>query len=198
MICGRISTEISYSHSVLDEHFNKFFVTVKRGNGIEDSIPIIASVRIIEPSLLNVGIFVQLTGQYRAHTDCERHKQVFVLARSIEVIDEELYLNEVFLDGVICKEPCYRRLKSGKEITGLCVANNQKHDKAYYLPVIVWDKYAKEVSHYNVGDIIECKGRIQSRNYYKEDRMFSVYEMNVQSICKIKSNNQQTINAYNC
>lgn len=188
IISGRVLAEPSYSHSVNDEHFVKFYLSVLRSNGIEDVVPIIASVGVIEQSLLTPSTFIQVAGQYRAYTDAKRHKSVFVLARDIVILDEELYTNDVALQGVICKEPCYRELKSGKEITGLCVANNQKHDKSYYLPVIAWDKCAKEVRRYNVGDEIECKGRIQSRNYYKEDQLFSVYEMNVQSICKIKSN----------
>lgn len=189
IISGRIISEPNYSHQVNDEHFMKFFVSVLRDNGTADEVPILASVRIIEQSLLEEDVFVQIVGQYRAYTDCERHKSVFVLARDIVIIDENLYTNLVFIKGTICKEPCYRELKSGKEITGLCVANNQKHNKSYYLPVVVWDKYAKRVSEYNVGDVIECNGRIQSRTYFKNDEFVHVYEMNVQSISKIKSNN---------
>lgn len=188
IISGVIVSEPDYSHQVNDEHFNKFFVSVIRESGIEDKVPIIASVGIIGQSLLAEGVFVQIVGQYRSYNDCERHKSVFVLARDIVIIDEELYTNMVFLKGAICKEPCYRELSSGKEITGLCVANNQKHGKSYYLPVVVWDKFAKRTSEYNVGDIIECKGRIQSRTYYKNNECFQVYEMNVQSISKIKDN----------
>lgn len=187
IICGRIISEPNYSHQVNDEHFNKFFVGVERGNGIEDSIPIIANVGLMQPTNMKCGEFVRVTGQYRSHTDAQGHKSVFVLARSVALCSE-CYENSVCLCGTICQSPCYRALPTGKEITGLCVANNQNYGKSYYLPVIVWDKFAKEVSGYNVGDMIECKGRIQSRSYPKEGRLFYVYEMNVSSIDKITDN----------
>lgn len=189
IISGRVVGEPNYSHSVNDEAFLKFNMSVIRDSGIEDIVPILASVRLFECDKMCDGVFIQVVGQYRSHTDIEGHKSVFVLARGIEPC-EDCYMNVVFLQGTICQEPCYRDLSSGKEITGLCIANNQKHNKSYYLPVIVWDKFAKEVSDYTVGDMIECKGRIQSRNYYKGDHIFQVYEMNVCSIHKIKGNSQ--------
>lgn len=188
IISGRLSGEPSYSHSVNDEHFSKFYLSVIRESGAEDIIPIIASVSLIEQSLLVVGVFVQVAGQYRAYTDSEHHKSVFVLARCVSLIDEVLYVNDVHLEGAICQEPCYRHLSCGKEITGLCVANNQKLGKSYYLPVIVWDKFAKEVSDYEVGDVVECMGRIQSRCYPKDGHVRTVYEMSVSDICRTNDN----------
>lgn len=184
IISGRVVALPQYSHSIKNKTFVRFYLSVLRPSGTEDTIPIISPKFEYEPSLCEIDNYIEVVGQYRSYTDTDRHKHVFVFAKEISPTDVSYY-NYVKLTGRICKIPCYRKFSSGKEITGLCVANNQKHNRSYYLPVIAWDKHAIKTSRYVVGDMIECQGRIQSRCYCKDGNVFQIYELNVHNIDKI-------------
>ena len=75
--------------------------------------------------------------------------------------------NRVTLQGIICKDPVYRRTPLGREICDVMLAVNRPYRRADYLPCILWGRCAQEVSAYPVGTPLLLTGRLQSREYIK-------------------------------
>ena len=50
-VSGEAATLPEYSHSMYDENFFSFFLSVRRLSGTEDMVPVLISERIIPPSI---------------------------------------------------------------------------------------------------------------------------------------------------
>jgi len=110
-----------------------------------------------------------VTGQVRSHnrrTECARHLLIFVFATGIIAEDGDP-INDVIIEGPLCREPTYRRTPLGREICDAMVAVPRAFHRADYLPCILWGRVAKEISSCKTSDRIRIIGRLQSRTYTK-------------------------------
>ena len=110
-----------------------------------------------------------ITGQIRSHnvtSGTHRHLLIFVFAAGITAETGEP-INTVLLEGVICREPTYRRTPLGREICDLMLAVPRAFRRADYLPCILWGRTAQEASQCHTRDRIRICGRLQSRIYTK-------------------------------
>ena len=118
---------------------------------------------------LSDGDMLTIAGQVRSHNlraDGKRHLLIFVFANAILCEDGDP-LNEVILEGPICREPTYRRTPLGREICDVMLAIPRAFKRADYLPCILWGRTAMEASHCHVRDKLRIRGRLQSRIYTK-------------------------------
>ena len=76
-------------------------------------------------------------------------------------------MNDVILEGPICREPTYRRTPLGREICDVMLAVPRAFKRADYLPCILWGRTAQEISDCHTRDRIRVAGRLQSRIYTK-------------------------------
>ena len=93
---------------------------------------------------------------------------------AVQIICEDgHFLNEVIVEGPLCKEPIYRRTPLGREICDVMLAVPRAFRRADYLPCILWGRTAYEISQCHTRDRIRIEGRLQSRIYTKvtEDGM---------------------------
>ena len=158
-----------YSHENHGKHFYRLFLSVPRLSGNVDTLPIIVSEAILNQIDLSGGSQLTVTGQIRSHnirTDGVRHLMIFVFATSITAEDGEP-LNDVVLEGPLCKDPTYRRTPLGREICDIMLAVPRAFHRADYLPCILWGRTAQEVAACRTRDWIRVCGRLQSRNYTK-------------------------------
>ena len=166
---GQLQQLPEFSHENHGRKFLRFLLDVPRLSGAVDTLPIIA-----DESLLNTldpcgGGMLTVTGQIRSHnirSDGKRRLLIFVFAESIVVEDGEP-INEVVLEGPLCKEPIYRRTPLGREICDVMLAVPRGYKRADYLPCILWGKVAKEVAACQLRDTVQICGRMQSRGYTK-------------------------------
>ena len=110
-----------------------------------------------------------VTGQIRSHnqhTDTGRHLLIFVFASTI-LAEEGDSINDVILEGPLCKAPTYRRTPLGRQICDAMLAVPRAFHRADYLPCILWGRTAQEISACQVRDRIRIYGRLQSRVYTK-------------------------------
>jgi len=91
---------------------------------------------------------------------------IFVFATDIVAEDGEP-INDVILEGPLCREPTYRLTPLGREICDAMLAVPRAFRRADYLPCILWGRIAQEVSHCHIRDVIAIRGRLQSRVYTK-------------------------------
>lgn len=169
-IRGELDALPRYSHDNHGRKFYRFTVNVPRLSGTVDQLPVVAEERILNEMDLSGGKMLTVTGQIRSHnvrTDGSRRLLIFIFASSIMAQDGEP-LNEVSLEGALCREPVYRRTPLGREICDIMLAVTRAFHRADYLPCIVWGSTAHELSQCHTSDRIRLTGRLQSRNYTKQ------------------------------
>lgn len=158
-----------FSHENHGRRFWRFTLEVPRLSGTVDLLPVIAdevAVMTLDPF---AGLMITVTGQIRSHNirnETGRHLMVFVFASTLTVEDGEP-LNHVTLEGVICKEPTFRRTPLGRQICDVMLAVPRAFHRADYLPCIIWGRTARQIAELPVGQYIQLSGRLQSRTYTK-------------------------------
>lgn len=157
------------SHENHGKRFFRFFLEVPRLSGAIDTLPIIAEEDILNQIDLSAGEMLTVIGQVRSHnqrSDGVRHLLIFVFASSI-VAENGDPINDVTVEGPLCREPTYRLTPLGREICDAMVAVPRAFHRADYLPCILWGRIAKMVSECHTRDVISIQGRLQSRVYTK-------------------------------
>lgn len=158
-----------FSHENHGRKFYQFILEVSRLSGVIDLIPVIAEERLLGGLDPSGGEMITVTGQVRSHnlrTESKRHLLIFVFATGILAEDGDP-INDVIIEGPLCREPNYRRTPLGREICDVMLAVPRAFHRADYLPCILWGRLAQEVSRYHVRDRIRICGRLQSRVYTK-------------------------------
>jgi len=158
-----------FSHENHGRRFFRFFLEVPRLSGTVDVLPVIAEEGILNSIGLSDGEMLTVAGQIRSHNvraDGRRHLLIFVFANAILCEDGEP-VNDVLLEGPLCREPTYRRTPLGREICDIMLAVPRAFRRADYLPCILWGRTAQEGSQCHTRDRIRVCGRLQSRQYTK-------------------------------
>lgn len=166
---GALASLPQFSHENHGRRFFRFFLEVPRLSGTVDTLPVIAEEGILLGTDLTDGEMLTVAGQVRSHnvrTDGKRHLLIFVFANAI-ICEDGDPINDVVLEGPICREPTYRRTPLGREICDVMLAIPRAFRRADYLPCILWGRTALEVSRCHVRDILLIRGRLQSRIYTK-------------------------------
>ena len=169
LLRGPLSSLPQFSHENHELRFFRFFLEVPRLSGTVDLLPVVAEEQILNSFDLSGGQMLTVTGQIRSHnvrTDGRRRLNIFVFARSILCEDGEP-INQVILEGPLCREPSYRRTPLGREICDVMLAVPRAFRRADYLPCILWGRTALEASMCHTSDRILICGRLQSRVYTK-------------------------------
>ena len=170
-LVGEIVSDFEYSHEVYGEGFYLVELSVSRLSDFVDYIPVMVSERLINVEESYIGQQVYIGGQFRSFNrhDEKRNRLVLtVFAREIKLTDNEDAMNQIFLDGYICKDAIYRKTPLGREIADLLVAVNRSYGKSDYIPCICWGRNARFASGFEVGTHVQIWGRIQSREYVKK------------------------------
>ena len=157
------------SHENHSKRFYRFYLEVPRLSGAIDKLPVIAEEDVLNQMDLSAGKMLSVTGQIRSHnqrTDGVRRLLIFVFAVSVTVEDGEP-INDVLLEGPLCREPTYRQTPLGREICDAMLAVPRAFHRADYLPCILWGRIAKMVAECHTRDVISIRGRLQSRIYTK-------------------------------
>ena len=166
---GMLQALPQFSHENHGKRFFRFYLEVPRLSGAVDILPVVAEEDLLGQIDPNGGDMLTVTGQIRSHnqrTDGVRHLLIFVFATDIVAEDGEP-INDVILEGPLCREPTYRLTPLGREICDAMLAVPRAFRRADYLPCILWGRIAQEVSRCHTRDVISIRGRLQSRIYTK-------------------------------
>lgn len=166
---GNLQNLPEFSHENHGKRFYRFVLEVPRLSGAVDILPIVAQESVLNSMDLSAGEMLTVRGQIRSHnsrSDGVRHLLIFVFAMEITVEDGDP-VNEVTIEGPLCKEPTYRRTPLGREICDVMLAVPRAFRRADYLPCILWGRTAQEASQCHTRDRIRICGRLQSRVYTK-------------------------------
>lgn len=166
---GSLGKLPEFSHENHGRRFFRFTLEVSRLSGTVDTLNIVASEKVLEEADLSGGEMITVTGQIRSHnirSNGVRHLLIFVFAAKI-VAEDGPPINDVILEGPLCKEPILRRTPLGREICDVMLAVPRVFRRADYLPCILWGRTAQEISTLHVRDRVRIFGRLQSRAYTK-------------------------------
>ena len=172
-IMGKIDTGFTFSHQVFGEGFYTMELIVRRLSDSEDRIPVMVSERLIDVTQDFTGEYIEIHGQFRSYNRHEEKHNRLVLSvfarevRFVEEDEENTPVNQIFMDGFICKPPVYRKTPLGREIADILLAVNRPYGKSDYIPCICWGRNARYASAFAVGGHVLLWGRIQSREYVK-------------------------------
>ena len=168
-IRGYLQELPQYSHENHGRQFYRFTLEVPRLSGAVDLLPVIAQKEILNEMDPCGGEMLTVTGQIRSHnqrTDGIRHLLIFVFASTVTAENGDP-INDVILEGPLCRDPNFRRTPLGREICDVMLAVPRAFHRADYLPCILWGRTAQEVSACHTRDRIRISGRLQSRIYTK-------------------------------
>ena len=172
-IIGEVVSDFTYSHEVFGEGFYMVDIAVNRLSNSVDIIPLMVSERLVDVTEDYRGMIIEATGQFRSYNRHEeKHNRLVlsVFAREVKFVeedDENVPVNQIFMDGFICKPPVYRKTPLGREIADILLAVNRPYGKSDYIPCICWGRNARYASAFAVGGHVLLWGRIQSREYMK-------------------------------
>lgn len=166
---GELGEYPQFSHENHGKRFFRFTLEVPRLSGTVDQLPIIAEERLLNELDLTGGTMLAVTGQIRSHNvrvDGIRRLLIFVFALSVTAEDGDP-VNDVMLEGPLCREPTYRRTPLGREICDVMLAVPRSFHRADYLPCILWGRTAQQIAACHTREQIRVCGRLQSRSYTK-------------------------------
>lgn len=166
---GSLQALPQFSHENHGRRYWRFLLEVPRLSGAVDLLPIIAEEALIQELDPCGGEMLTVTGQIRSHnlrSEGARHLMIFIFAATI-LAEDGYPINDVVLEGPLCKEPTFRRTPLGREICDAMLAVPRAFRRADYLPCILWGRTAQEVAACHVRDRIRIYGRLQSRIYTK-------------------------------
>ena len=158
-----------FSHENHGRRFFRFTLEVERLSGAVDLIPVIAEETVIMNLDPCGGEMICVEGQIRSHnyrTETGRRLLIFVFASSV-IAEDGPPVNDCTLEGILCKQPIFRRTPMGREICDIMLAVPRAFRRADYIPCILWGRTAKEIALCHIRDKIRICGRLQSRLYTK-------------------------------
>ena len=166
---GMLQNLPEFSHENHGRRFFRFMLEIPRLSGTVDILPVVAEESILNQLDPCAGEMLTVTGQIRSHNlrvDGARRLQIFIFAATVTAEDGPP-MNEVSLEGPLCKEPIYRRTPLGREICDVMLAVPRAFHRADYLPCILWGRIAQDIAACHTSDVIRIQGRLQSRIYTK-------------------------------
>lgn len=166
---GSLMNLPQFSHENHGRKFYRFTLEVPRLSGAVDLLPVIAEEKVLNEMDLSGGEMLTVLGQIRSYNqraEGVRRLLIFVFASAILAEDGEP-INDVVLEGLLCREPTYRRTPLGREICDMMLAVPRAFKRADYLPCILWGRTAQEGSQCHTRDSVRIYGRLQSRIYTK-------------------------------
>jgi len=184
-LSGCIASEFIFSHEVLGEKFFTVYVEVGRTSEAVDLLPVMFSERIINTNENYINEAISIIGEFRSYNQPDtlrNHLILNIFVLGYEWIGDSENINDAALVGFICKPPVYRKTPLGREIADVLLAVNRQYGKSDYIPCICWGRNARYAESLEVGTRISVKGRIQSREYMKDEEKKTAYEFSVSSM----------------
>ncbi len=171
-VIGVVSGYLTFSHDVHGERFYRFFLRSDRLSENADSICVTISEKMLMEISIDIGKRLKVWGQFRSYNNYtgQGNKLVLTLfAKDVTIAEDgEPPVNEIYLNGYICKPVVYRVTPFGREIADILLAVNRAYNKSDYIPCIAWGRNARFVRHLEVGRNVKIWGRMQSREYQKK------------------------------
>lgn len=127
-------------------------------------------------SKVEEGVFIELTGSIRSVnkrvegcTSKERRLIVSVFCNTVKVLDDDSeFVNTAEIIGYIHSEPFFMEASDTMpQRCDMLMMIKRSNKKVSYLPITFRGRNAEFVSNMEVGQMLKCEGRLQTRDYTK-------------------------------
>lgn len=192
-----IVSDLEFSHEFYGENFYKFMLTTNRLSGVADVLPCIVSE--VSVGYAENGKNVGLCGEVRTRNYEENgksHLQVYVFVSDFGTCIGDT--NYAELQGFICKKSDFRDTPRKRTICDVIFAVNRPTGQSDYIPCIFWGRQAVRVEEMEVGTELSITGRLQSREYVKQNlfgecEIKTAYELSVMGMRGVEECQKYTI-----
>jgi len=171
-VIGTVCGYLTYSHEVHGEQFFRFMLRSDRLSENADLICVTISEKMLTEISIDEGRRLEVSGQFRSYNNYsgEGNRLILTLFAKDAALapDDAESVNEIYLNGYICKPIIYRVTPFGREIADILLAVNRAYNKSDYLPCIAWGRNARYARRLSVGQNVKIWGRMQSRDYQKK------------------------------
>ncbi len=171
-MCGVPVREAVFSHESRGRQFFTFPLDIARLSGVFDRINVILPEEMLPDIRPSRAGLLSVEGSVRSFNNRSGQGSrlvITVLAGELSPGTGIVWENSVELLGTICKAPVHRFTPMGREITDLILAVNRSYGRSDYLPCISWGRNARRAASWTVGTRIRVRGRLQSREYTKNE-----------------------------
>lgn len=104
-------------------------------------------------------------------------------------------MNSINLLGRIGMNPELKNLESGNSVTSFNLAVKGRGDKTSWIRITAWNKTAELLSKYvKKGDMIGITGRLDVREYEKDNEKRTIYEVIAEQVHFCGSKKEETTN----
>lgn len=186
---GIVVTPFELYYATKEKTFYRGYIEVLSISGISNRLPIVTGEKLIKEINISVGSAVKINANLRTRNYKENgidKVDVYAFAYDIKPNNKNSkYTNQVALEGYICKQPQIRYSPTGNKLYSTVLANNRESGIVNYIPIVFFERNSKEAEQIKVGDLIQLKGRFQSRTYWKNKEQKSVYEVAISTFKKI-------------
>lgn len=168
-VVGFLVSDFTFNHEVSGERFYTATLEVERISGTKDYLPILVSEKLIDNKDTYADHPVCVIGPFRSYNQNDgtsKHLVLNIFAQDFYITEPQA-MNEVSLQGYLCKKPTYRVIPLGRQIADLLVAVPRPQGRSDYIPCVAWGRNAVFASQLDVGTLVTIDGRIQSREYTK-------------------------------
>jgi len=189
-IRGIIKKGFHYSHEYEGKLYYRTEIFVKRESSeIYDVIPVFIQKKELACSYKDK--FVEATGilgSYDSHlAKGEHHLHVFFSADTISIVDESKgFINEVYLQGNVCKNIRIKTKKSGETFAQFFIVLSRKNEIwKYYIPCSSFHNLKDfEEENIKAGNEITIKGTFSSKKYTDplDGKRVNMYEVKCREI----------------
>ena len=197
-LVGRVLEEPVFSHTIRNTGTNyyKFPLSVKRFSGFKDILPVVIPERL--KNQVDSGGEIFISGRIQSYAVHE-HMHFAVTPREIiPVIDKTPHENHVEVSGVICRQPRKFDSQNAGLVCVSMLAVYRNNNRCDYINFVTWGRNAKTVSEYSTGTVLKITGRIQSREVYKENASWKVYEIATKEVEIEKGKTEEVDNRKLC
>ena len=98
--------------------------------------------------------------------------------------------DQLKFEGYLCKQPVLRKTPFSNRTVCDCVLAINDRGMSYYVPCICWSKNAKKMAQSDVGDKFYVSGRLQSREYVKNEKTYVINEVSIYHIDEFSYNSE--------
>lgn len=173
IVLSGLLKNVQTSHIIEGVTFDKAQLIVPRDNGHEDVINL-KFKSFSNPYKENDIIHIK--GNIRSYSykvDEDKNRVIIYVFTYFDKPDDDEIINEVHIDGRICKINELRTTQSGKHNIHFILANNlhsMDNTKRLnsYIPCIGWGNVAKELQKYPVNTQLSITGQLHSREHKKK------------------------------
>lgn len=179
---GKIVSDIEKYFNTENNEYYRFTVEVERKKGT-DKINVVTNKR--DMKFLRKGDFVRLKGEFRSKNNYN-HLVLFFALKEIDIMLLPFSENKIELAGTVVKST-FRTTPLGTKITDLMVAiNREDSHKSDYIPCICYKDLAIAAKELKQGNKIHLKGKLRSRNYTKDNKTKTAFEVTVLEIVEVE------------